>query len=44
VLCIGQRVVGSGLARDVVAAWLGAAFEGGRHVRRVGKITALEGR
>jgi L-threonylcarbamoyladenylate synthase len=38
VLCLGQRVVGSGLALDIVATWLEAAFEGGRHARRVAKI------
>ena len=38
----GQRVVGAGLARDILDAWLGARFEGGRHQRRVDKITALE--
>ncbi len=40
VLCLGQRVVGGGLARDILAAFLGAEFEGGRHARRVGKIEA----
>ncbi len=43
VLCLGARVVGPGLAVDVVAARLDAAFEGGRHQRRVDKIRALEG-
>lgn len=38
VLCIGSRVVGKGLALDIVNAFLGAEFEGGRHARRVGKI------
>jgi ribose 5-phosphate isomerase B len=39
VLCLGQRVLGVGLALDIVAAWLEASFEGGRHARRVAKIT-----
>lgn len=43
VLCLGERVVGTGLAIDIVDAWLGARFEGGRHAGRVAKITALEG-
>jgi len=43
VLCLGERVVGTGLARDILAAFLGASFEGGRHVRRVGKIDAADG-
>lgn len=38
VLCLGQRVVGPGLALACVDAWLETAFEGGRHARRVGKI------
>lgn len=41
VLCIGERVVGGGLALDIVDAWLGAAFEGGRHAARVAKLDAL---
>ena len=44
VLCLGARVVGTGLALDIVATWLGAQFEGGRHQRRLDKIAALEGR
>lgn len=42
VLCLGQRVLGTSLADACVDAWLGAAFEGGRHARRVGKMMALE--
>lgn len=38
VLCLGERVVGPGLATDLVDAWLDASFEGGRHQRRVNKI------
>ncbi|MCO4744405.1 MAG: ribose 5-phosphate isomerase B [Proteobacteria bacterium] len=38
VLCLGQRVLGPGLALELVDAWLAAEFEGGRHARRVGKI------
>ncbi|MBC8069038.1 MAG: ribose 5-phosphate isomerase B [Deltaproteobacteria bacterium] len=41
VLCMGGRVVGSGLARTILHAFLSASFEGGRHARRVGKIDAL---
>lgn len=44
VLCLGERVVGAGLAFDIVDSFLGAAFEGGRHANRVAKITALERR
>jgi len=38
VLCIGSRVVGIGTAIDIVDAFLGAAFEGGRHTARLAKI------
>jgi len=38
VLCIGARVVGRGLAAEILKAFLGASFEGGRHERRVKKI------
>ncbi len=43
-LCMGGRVIGAGLACEIVDAFLGAKFEGGRHQRRVDKITALENR
>jgi ribose 5-phosphate isomerase B len=42
-LAIGARVVGEGLALDIVEAFLDAAFEGGRHAARVEMIKALEG-
>lgn len=38
VLCLGARVVGVGLALDIVNAWINASFAGGRHQRRVEKI------
>jgi len=38
VLCMGQRVIGSGVALEIVDAFLSTEFEGGRHARRVGKI------
>ena len=38
VLCLGERVVGPGLAIACVDAWLTTAFEGGRHERRVAKM------
>ena len=41
-LCLGGRVVGSGLACELVDVFLATAFEGGRHARRIAKITALE--
>ena len=43
VLCLGARVVGPALAADVIRAFAGASFTGeDRHVRRLGKITAIE--
>ena len=41
-LAIGARVVGEGLALEIVDAFLGAEFEGGRHAARVEMISALE--
>jgi ribose 5-phosphate isomerase B len=42
VLAIGARVVGLGLAEEIVDLFLSTPFEGGRHARRVAQITALE--
>ena len=42
VLSLGAKVVPPFLARRMVAAWLGTAFEGDRHLRRVRKIHELE--
>jgi ribose 5-phosphate isomerase B len=42
-LALGARVVGEGLALDIVDAFLRAQFEGGRHAARVEMIGALEG-
>jgi ribose 5-phosphate isomerase B len=38
VLCLGARVVGAGLASEILKAFLSGRFEGGRHERRVAKI------
>jgi len=42
VLSIGARVVGEGLAEEIVTTFLTTDFEGGRHARRVDQITQLE--
>ena len=42
VLAMGERVIGAGLAREIVSAWLDTSFEGGRHARRVEKLMKLE--
>jgi len=41
-LAIGARVVGVGLADEIVDVFLSTDFEGGRHARRVAQITELE--
>lgn len=41
-LSLGARVVGEGLALDIVDAFLDASFEGGRHAVRVDMINAIE--
>ena len=42
VLALGGRVLGVGLAGEIVRAFFTQEFEGGRHERRIGKIMALE--
>lgn len=43
VLCLGARVVGLGLATDIVNTWLSAEFSGDeRHRRRIAKIMELD--
>ena len=41
-LCMGARVIGSCLAIDILDAFLGAEFEGGRHAVRVGMMMDIE--
>jgi ribose 5-phosphate isomerase B len=43
VLCIGQRVVGSGLAEDILDAFVQTPLEGGRHSGRLTKMMANDG-
>ena len=42
VLAIGGRIVGFGLADEIVTLWLDTAFEGGRHQRRIEQIAEIE--
>ena len=42
VLCLGERVVGVGLAQEIVDAWMNATFEGGRHQGRIDKLMSWE--
>ena len=39
ILCLGGRVVGLGLALELVEAYLSAEFEGGRHQRRIDPVS-----
>ena len=41
-LVMGGRVLGIGLAREIVQVWLSTPFEGGRHKKRLDKITQFE--
>jgi len=41
VVCLGERLIGPEAAREALDAFLGASFQGGRHVPRVAKIDAL---
>lgn len=42
VICFGARVLGPGLGLELLKVFLETEFEGGRHQRRVDKLTALE--
>lgn len=42
ILCLGGRVLGAGLANELVDVFLTTEFEGGRHQRRIDQITAIE--
>jgi ribose 5-phosphate isomerase B len=44
VLTLGARLVGEGLAMEIVRAWLGTDWGPGRHAARVDKITDIERR
>lgn len=41
-LAMGERVIGPGLAEEIVRTWLGEDFEGGRHINRIDKISDYE--
>lgn len=42
VVCVGSRLTGPQAATDAVDAFLGSEFEGGRHQRRIDRISAIE--
>jgi len=41
-LVLGGRLIGKGLAREILKMWLETEFHGGRHQKRLEKIRALE--
>lgn len=41
VLSLGGRIVGLGLAEEIVTLWLATEFEGDRHVRRIEQLTEI---
>jgi ribose 5-phosphate isomerase B len=43
-LALGGRLIGKGLAREILKVFLETEFQGGRHERRIRKIAALEGK
>ncbi len=42
ILCLGERVVGEGLALELIDVFLNTPFEGGRHALRIKKIEDIE--
>jgi ribose 5-phosphate isomerase B len=42
VLVMGGRVIGKGLAAEILDVWLKTPYEGGRHDRRLKKISDIE--
>jgi ribose 5-phosphate isomerase B len=44
VLAMGARVIGPGMAEEIVSVWMETPFEGGRHSRRLEKLKEVESR
>ena len=42
ILCFGERVIGPGLALDLVDSFIDTDFEGGKHQRRVDMVMQIE--
>ncbi len=42
ILIMGGRVIGKGLAQEIVKTWLETPFEGGRHQKRLDKIEDID--
>lgn len=44
ILTVGSRIIGPAVAQEILKIWLKTNFEGGRHARRVDKISQIEER
>jgi len=44
ILVLGGRIIGKGLAKEIVKVWFSTSFEGERHCARLDKITQIEKR
>lgn len=42
ILCLGQRIIGPELAKDIVNTFINTEFEGNRHLNRINKISKIE--
>ena len=42
ILCMGAKIIGLGLAKEIVKTWLNTPFEGDRHIMRLEKINLIE--
>ncbi|MDO8491220.1 MAG: RpiB/LacA/LacB family sugar-phosphate isomerase, partial [Dehalococcoidia bacterium] len=42
IICLGSWVIGQGMMREIVTAYLTSQFAGGRHARRLEKVKAVE--
>lgn len=42
ILCMGARIIGTGLAKEIVHTWFSTEFEGKRHSHRLEKINLIE--
>jgi ribose 5-phosphate isomerase B len=42
ILVMGGRIIGKDLAKEIVRTWIETAFDGGRHINRLRKISLIE--
>lgn len=43
VIAFGAKIIDESLAKEILSVWLNTEFEGGRHIRRINKISMIEG-